>query len=50
MQEVTSISEGVSRIRITVQPELLGKFDEALKRLGYEDRSKAVQTVMRSFW
>jgi CopG family transcriptional regulator, nickel-responsive regulator len=43
------MSEGVSRISISVQPDLLRKFDEALKRLGYEERSKAVQTAMQSF-
>ncbi len=43
------MSEGVSRISISVQPNLLRKFDEALKRLGYEERSKAIQTAMQSF-
>ena len=43
------MSEGVSRISVSVPPDLLRKFDEALKRLGYEERSKAVQTAMQSF-
>ncbi len=43
------MSEGVSRISISVPPDLLRKFDEAFKRLGYEERSKAVQTAMQSF-
>ena len=43
------MSEGVSRISISVPPDLLRKFDEALKRLGYEERSKAIQTAMQSF-
>jgi CopG family nickel-responsive transcriptional regulator len=43
------MSEGVSRISISVQPDLLRKFDEAFKRLGYEERSKAVQAAMQSF-
>ena len=43
------MSEGVSRISISVPPDLLRKFDEALKRLGYEERSKAVQAAMQSF-
>jgi CopG family nickel-responsive transcriptional regulator len=43
------MSEGVSRISISIQPDLLRKFDEALKRLGYKERSKAVQTAMQSF-
>ncbi len=43
------MSEGVSRISISVPPDLLRKFDEAFKRLGYEERSKAVQAAMQSF-
>ena len=43
------MSEGVSRISVSVPPDLLRKFDEALKRLGYEERSKAIQTAMQSF-
>ena len=43
------MSEGVSRISVSVPPDLLRKFDEALKRLGYEERSKAVQVAMQSF-
>jgi len=43
------MSEGVSRISISVPPDLLRKFDEAFKRLGYEERSKAIQTAMQSF-
>ena len=43
------MTEGVSRISISVPPDLLRKFDEALKRLGYEERSKAIQTAMQSF-
>ena len=41
--------EKISRISVTVKPELLRKFDEAMKRLGYEERSKAVQTAMQNF-
>ncbi len=40
---------GVLRISISVQPDLLRRFDEARKRLGYEERSKAVQTAMQTF-
>ncbi|MFH0896498.1 MAG: nickel-responsive transcriptional regulator NikR [Candidatus Bathyarchaeota archaeon] len=43
------MSEGVSRISVSVPPDLLRKFDEALKRLGYEERSKAVHTAMQNF-
>jgi len=41
--------EGVSRISVSVPPLLLRRFDEALKRLGYTDRSKAIQNAMQSF-
>ena len=40
--------EGVSRISVSVSPILLRRFDEALRRLGYTDRSKAVQNAMQS--
>jgi CopG family nickel-responsive transcriptional regulator len=43
------MSEGVSRISVSVPPDLLRKFDEASRRLGYEERSKAVQNAMQSF-
>ena len=43
------MSETVSRISVSVQPDLLRRFDEAQLRLGYTDRSKAVQTAMQSF-
>lgn len=39
----------VSRISITIPPDLLRKFDEALRRLGYVERSKAVQMAMQNF-
>jgi CopG family nickel-responsive transcriptional regulator len=39
----------VSRVSITVPPDLLRKFDEASKRLGYDERSKAVQAAMQNF-
>jgi CopG family nickel-responsive transcriptional regulator len=39
--------KGVSRISVSVPPELLRKFDDAVKRIGYEDRSKAIQAAMR---
>ncbi len=38
--------KGVSRISVSLPPELLRKFDEAAKRIGYEDRSKAIQAAM----
>jgi len=43
------MSENVSRISVSVPPDLLRRFDEAHKRLGYTDRSKAVQIAMQSF-
>lgn len=38
----------VSRISISLHPDLLKKFDELVKEMGY-DRSKAVQAAMRDF-
>jgi len=38
----------VSRISISVPQDLLGSFDEHIKRLGYENRSKAIQDAMQS--
>ena len=45
----TDMREGVSRISVSVPPLLLRRFDEAFRRLGYTDRSKAVQNAMQSF-
>jgi CopG family nickel-responsive transcriptional regulator len=38
----------VSRISISVPQYLLRSFDEHIKRLGYENRSKAIQDAMQS--
>ena len=38
----------VSRISISVPQDLLSSFDEHIKRLGYENRSKAIQDAMRN--
>jgi len=46
---VVKMSKNVSRISVSVPPDLLRRFDEAQKRLGYTDRSKAVQIAMQSF-
>ena len=43
------MTECVARISVSVPPDLLRRFDDAQKRLGYTDRSKAVQTAMQSF-
>ena len=40
--------KGVSRISVSVPPELLEEFDLLVKEMGY-DRSKAVQKAMRNF-
>lgn len=39
----------VMRISMSVPPKLLTEFDRAMKKAGYSDRSKAIQTVMHSF-
>ncbi|MBS7643427.1 nickel-responsive transcriptional regulator NikR [Candidatus Bathyarchaeota archaeon] len=40
--------KGVSRISISLPPELLLEFDEMTKQIGY-DRSKAVQMAIRNY-
>ena len=42
------VSEGVSRVSISVPSRLLKEFDEAVEKLKY-DRSKAVQLAIRNF-
>ena len=39
----------VSRISVSLPPGLLKDFDEACRRAGFGDRSKAVQMALRSF-
>jgi CopG family nickel-responsive transcriptional regulator len=41
--------EGVTRISMSLPPELLEAFDRASENSGYRDRSKALQAAMRSF-
>ncbi len=38
----------VSRISISVSSDLLKSFDDHIKRLGYDNRSKAIQNAMQS--
>ena len=42
------MSGKVSRISISIDPELLDEFDETIQRIGY-NRSTAVQLAMRDF-
>jgi len=39
----------VSRISISVPSDLLKSFDDHIKRLGYTNRSKAIQDTMQNF-
>ena len=39
----------VERISFSTPPALLKQFDDSLRTLGYEDRSKALQIAMRNF-
>lgn len=39
----------VERTSFSASPELLNRFDDVVRRLGYEDRSRAIQTAMRNF-
>lgn len=46
---VDPLSENqVSRISISVPSDLLQRFDDHIKRIGYENRSKAIQDAMQS--
>ncbi|MGQ9718246.1 MAG: nickel-responsive transcriptional regulator NikR [Nitrososphaerales archaeon] len=40
--------KGVSRISISLPPDLLDEFDSTIKQIGY-DRSKAIQVSIRNF-
>jgi len=39
----------VERISFSTPPALLKQFDDSLRTLGYEDRSKALQIAMKNF-
>jgi len=39
----------VHRIGVSIPPDLLEKFDVTMRRMGFRDRSKAIQAAMRSF-
>jgi len=40
--------KGVSRISVSLPPDLLDEFDKMIKQMGY-DRSKAIQASIRNF-
>jgi CopG family transcriptional regulator, nickel-responsive regulator len=39
----------VERISMSLPPELLSEFDKSMKKAGFSDRSKAIQTALHSF-
>jgi metal-responsive CopG/Arc/MetJ family transcriptional regulator len=39
----------VERTSFSVSPTLLRRFDEVISEMGYEDRSRALQTAMTNF-
>ncbi len=39
----------VMRVGVTFPPDLLKDFDELIRKMGYENRSKAVQNAVRMF-
>ncbi len=41
--------ETVTRISLSLPPELLQRFDDVVKKSGFADRSKAVQAAIRNF-
>ncbi len=40
---------GIIRVGVTFPPDLLRDFDEIIRKMGYENRSKAVQDAVRMF-
>ncbi|MDH5459447.1 MAG: nickel-responsive transcriptional regulator NikR [Candidatus Bathyarchaeota archaeon] len=40
---------GIVRVGVTFPPDLLKDFDEIIRKMGYENRSKAVQEAVRMF-
>ncbi|HKM75287.1 MAG TPA: nickel-responsive transcriptional regulator NikR [Candidatus Bathyarchaeia archaeon] len=41
--------EKVTRISLSLSPELLQRFDEVATKMGFVDRSKAIQSTLRNF-
>ncbi|MEM3766782.1 MAG: ribbon-helix-helix protein, CopG family [Candidatus Bathyarchaeia archaeon] len=39
----------VHRIGVSIPPDLIEKFDLVTRRMGFKDRSKAVQAALRNF-
>jgi CopG family nickel-responsive transcriptional regulator len=39
----------VERTSFSASPALLGRFDEVIRKMGYEDRSRALQIAMTNF-
>ncbi|MEM2250025.1 MAG: hypothetical protein QXP16_04935, partial [Candidatus Bathyarchaeia archaeon] len=39
----------IVRVSVTFPPDLLKDFDEVTRKMGYENRSKAVQDAVRLF-
>jgi len=39
----------ITRVGVTFPPDLLRDFDEVIRKMGYENRSKAVQDAVRMF-
>ena len=39
----------ITRVGVTFPPDLLKEFDEAIEKIGYDNRSKAIQDAVRSF-
>ncbi|MEM3770579.1 MAG: nickel-responsive transcriptional regulator NikR [Candidatus Bathyarchaeia archaeon] len=42
-------TEKIVRVSVTFPPDLLRDFDEVIQKMGYENRSKAVQDAVRLF-
>lgn len=40
---------GVERVGVSFEPDLLKKFDEVIKKKGYENRSEAIRDLVRKY-
>lgn len=49
MVAIVTKTDKVVRVSVTFPPDLLKDFDEVIQKMGYENRSKAVQDAVRLF-
>jgi len=47
MKSVSNFMEGVTRIGVSLEPELLEQFDKVISKKGYVSRSEAIRDLVR---